>query len=624
MHDAVSPGFTFALALFAGVSAIVAARWLRVPSILPLLATGVLLGADGLGWLDPGRLGEGLAEIVGLAVAIILFEGGMSLEIGRLQRAARPIRRLVTVGAAVTFAGAAVAAHLAMGWSWPLSVLFGSLVIVTGPTVIRPILRNVPLRPRLATVLEAEGVLIDAVGAIVAGVALQSLVGQGGAPLADGTSGLLARIALGALVGFGGGFVLAWLLRGSRTIPQDLENIATLAAALLLFQLAEALYSESGILAVVLAGVVVGNVQTKLARQLLHFAEQLTLAFIGVVFVLLAADVRLADVAALGWRGALVVALLVLVVRPLCVLVATAASNLGWRERTFLALVAPRGIVAAAVASLFAAYMEQAGFPGGTALRALVFLTIVATVVAGGVGAPLLASLLDLRAPAREGVAILGAEALGLALGDLLRQGGTPVTFLDTNPHHCRAAEEAGFTAVLGNALDPNTLARARLDRVTAAIGLTANGEVNSLFAREAAAELDVPATFVAQAPGRAGVPPEMLARQGSRVAFDGPKDVEGWNVRLRHGRARLEQRVHDGTATPAAPRAGAGAGSDPGGADPSDAFVVLAIRVGDAWRIFSDGDAPREGDVVTVAIATGQIEAADAALAAMGWRRPA
>lgn len=611
MPHAPSPGFAFALALFAGVAAIVAARWMRVPSILPLLVTGVVLGADGLGWLDPGRLGEGLAEIVGLAVAVILFEGGMSLEIGRLRRSARPIRRLVTVGAAVTFAGAAVAARLAMGWSWPLALLFGSLVIVTGPTVIRPILRNVPLRPRLATVLEAEGVLIDAVGAIVAGVALQSLVGEGGAPLADGTTGLLARIALGALIGLGGGFVLAWLLRGSRAIPQGLENIATLAAALLLFQVAEALYSESGILAVVLAGVVVGNIQTDLARQLIDFAEQITLALIGVVFVLLAADVRLADVAALGWRGALVVALLMLVVRPLCVLVATLTSSLTWRERAFLALVAPRGIVAAAVASLFAAFMEQADFPGGTALRALVFLTIVATVVAGGLGAPLLASALDLRAPSREGVAILGAEALGLTLGDLLRRGGTTVTFLDTNPHHCRAAEEAGFAAVLGNALDPNTLARARIDRVAAAVGLTANGEVNSLFAREVAEELGVPETYVAQAAGRAAVPDEILARQGSRVAFDGPKDVESWNVRLRHGRARLEQRVHDGTPPAEAP-------------EPTDAFVVLALRDGEGWRIAAADDAPRAGDVATVAIATADEAAAEAALAAMGWRPPA
>lgn len=611
MPHVASPGFTFALALFAGVAAIVAARWLRVPSILPLLVTGVVLGADGLGWLDPGRLGEGLAEIVGLAVAVILFEGGMSLEIGRLRRAARPIRRLVTVGAAVTFVGAALAARLAMGWGWPLALLFGSLVIVTGPTVIRPILRNVPLRPRLATVLEAEGVLIDAVGAIVAGVALQTLVGEGGAPLADGTTGLLARIALGALIGFGGGFVLAWLLRGSRAIPQGLENIATLAAALLLFQAAEALYSESGILAVVVAGVVVGNVQTDLAHQLLDFAEQLTVALIGVVFVLLAADVRLADVAALGWRGALVVALLMLVVRPLCVLVATLTSSLTWRERAFLALVAPRGIVAAAVASLFAAFMEQADFPGGTSLRALVFLTIVATVVAGGLGAPFLASALDLRAPAREGVAILGAEALGLTLGDLLRRGGTPVTFLDTNPHHCRAAEEAGFVAVLGNALDPNTLARARIDRVAAAVGLTANGEVNSLFAREAADELGVPATFVAQAAGRAAVPAEILSRQGSRVAFDGPKDVESWNVRLRHGRARLELRVHDGTPAPEAPA-------------PTDDFVVLARREGDGWRIAAADDPARAGDVATVALATANAEAAEAGLAALGWRRPA
>jgi NhaP-type Na+/H+ or K+/H+ antiporter len=608
----VDAGLVIALALAAGVLGQLAARHAHVPSIVLLLAAGVGLGPDGLGWVDPRALGRGLYDLVGIAVAVILFEGALALDLPRIRRSQAAIRRLVTLGAAVTAAGGALAAHLCMGWDWRHSIVFGTLVIVTGPTVIRPILRHVPLRPRLATVLEAESVLIDPVGAIAAAVALElAFAGPGGAGLGGGAADAGLRLGLGAAAGLGFGRGLDALLRRRGWVPDGLENVVTLGGVIALFEGCNALLSDSGLLAVVVAGVAFGNTEAHLSRALQEFEEQITLALLGLLFVLLAADVRLADVARLGADGAFTVAALMLAVRPACVLASTLRAGLDGREKAYLAAIAPRGIVAASVASLAALGMEQAGVPGGVELRALVFLTIAATVLIQGGGAPLLARALGVRAPGREAVAILGAEELGLALGEVLRGPDAPVVFLDANPQHCRAAQERGFTTVYGNALDDRVQARARLERCRAVVGLTPNDEVNSLFAREAREEFGVPDGYVAIGGAASRLTPKILEKQAARVLFDGPKDVERWDVRLRHGLARVE-RFRVGAAPPAAPA--------PGATPPEqDPFVVLALERGNARQPMHAALALRAGDVAFVAVHLEDAVAARAALAGRG-----
>jgi NhaP-type Na+/H+ or K+/H+ antiporter len=613
--------FDFALALGAGVACQVLARHLRMPSIVPLLAAGVVLGPDLLGWLNPEHLGPGLFGIVRLAVAVILFEGGLNLELRRLQREGLAIRRLVTLGVIVTGIGGALAARTLMGWPWTLAALFGSLVTVTGPTVIKPLLRNVPLRPRLATVLEAEGVLVDPVGAILAAVTLDVVVQQGSHPWGSGAEGLLLRVGFGAAAGLAGGYVLARLLRSRSLVPEGLENLTALGAALLLHELCEATVPESGILAVTLAGVVVGNLGTRLGRELRDFEEQVTVGLIGLLFVLLAADVRVAEVVGLGAAGLATVAALVLLVRPANVALSTAGSELLWRERAFLSWVGPRGVVAAAVASLFASVLEAQGMAGGREFRALVFLTIGVTVVLQGGTAPVVARLLRVRAQGRDTIAILGAEELALALGDLLRQGERRVLFLDSNPAHCRAAQERDFPVVYGNALRHATLARARMERAEIAVGLTANDQVNSLFAREASEEFDVRDTYVVVGRRERSVGARILEKQQSRVLFGSPTDVERWNARLRHGVARLERfRVArlPGEEPKSAGERPAGAALQPPGRA-AEAFLRLAVRQGDRWLPFHTDMGLRPGDIVACAVHTEEADAARLALARLG-----
>jgi len=620
MGHAPDAGLVFALALGAGMLCQLLARHLRMPSIVLLLGAGVALGPDGLGWVAPRELGDGLLTIVSLAVAVILFEGGLNLDRVRLQRAQRAIQLLVTLGAAITAVGAALAAHAIMGWEWRQALLFGTLVIVTGPTVIRPILRHVPLRQRLATVLEAEGVLIDPIGAIVAAVALEVVLVPAASELVFGVPGLIARLLLGAVAGLGFGFAMGFVLRREGWVPEGLESLVTLGGVLVLFSGCNALLGESGILAVTVAGVVVGNLG--LGLDLREFEERLTLALLGLLFVLLAADVRLADVTGLGWSGVATVGTVMFLVRPFNVVVCTFRSGMTWREKAFLSWIGPRGIVAAAVASLAAVLMETGNLEGGSALRALVFLTIAITVVLQGGSAPLLARALDVRAPGRDEIAILGAEDLALALGDVLNTEKTNVVFVDANPEHCQAAEARGFVAVYGNALDERVLARARLDRCRAAVGLTANDQVNSLFVREAAEDFAVEKTYVALAKGERGVTPRILAKQSSHLLFDGPKDVERWNVRIRHGQADIRTFRSSGP-PPEPPEPAEGAPADPAAgssAGETDAFAVLAVCRGDLWWPMHAEYPAKQGDLARVAVYRAEAPRALEALAAMGW----
>jgi len=295
-----SAALTVALALAAGMAGQSIAHHLRLPGIVVLLLLGVALGPDGANLVRPAELGDGLHALVGFAVAVILFEGGMSLDLRRLRRSERAIRGLVTVGALVSLILGTLLVRLGLGWDWSRSLLFGTLVIVTGPTVVTPLLRRLKVKKPVSTVLEAEGVLIDAVGAITAAVALEVVLSPSDQGMALAVPAILGRLLFGIAVGVGGGGLLALLLRFRGVIPEGLETVMTLSCAVLVFEGSNAVVHESGIAAVTVAGLVVGNSHTHVARELREFKEQLTTLFIGMLFVLLVADVRMADILALG------------------------------------------------------------------------------------------------------------------------------------------------------------------------------------------------------------------------------------------------------------------------------------------------------------------------------------
>ena len=611
-HSNPQAAIAVALAMAAGMLAQTVARHLRLPGIVVLLAAGVLLGPDVAGLIEPSSLGAGLHVIVGFAVAVILFEGGMNLRWSRLKLEASVIRRLVTTGALVTAVGGALAARFVMGWDWILAVPFGTLVVVTGPTVVTPLLRRIRVRHQIATVLEAEGVLIDAVGAVLAVVTLQVvLIGPAVSTIAEGFGAVLGRLGAGLLMGVTAGFVIGFLLRFRKVVPDGLENVFTLSFVLVLFQVSNAWMPESGVMAVSAAGMVVGNMKTRVSRELMEFKEQLTVLLIGMLFVLLAADVRIESIRALGWPGVLTVAVLMFVVRPLNVMAGTYGSKMVARDRLFLCWLAPRGVVAAAVASLFAQSFDAAGIEGGDALRALVFLVIAITVLVQGLTGSLVARLLGVKRPAHHGYAILGANDLGRALGRELATAGESVMFIDNNPAYCKQAEEEGFRVVFGNVIEERTLRRAQVEDRAACIAVTPNEEVNLIWARSAVENFDVERVYVASRRDRDTVNPALIEQSDGIVLFGQPRDLELWSLRFRLG-----------TAETGAWRRGAKAAEEGAGPTefPEKLILPLVIRHKDGARPFGSRKPPKTKNTLILALYGEQRQEAEAWLADNGY----
>lgn len=635
LHD---PALTVTLALAAGIVAQSVARHLRVPGIVLMLAAGVLLGPDLAGVVRPDVLGDGLDMIVGLAVAVVLFEGGLSLNLRELRREARTIRRLISVGALVTAVGGTLAARWLMEWDWQVSVLFGTLVIVTGPTVITPLLRRIRVTRHLRTILEAEGVLIDPVGAIVAVAALQVVVATGAQETASGLLGLPFRFGVGFAMGAAGGGLIGLLLRYERVVPEGLENVFTLALVLALFETSDAILPESGILTVAIAGMVVANMETRVQRELKEFKEQLTVLLVGLLFVLLAADVRIAEVAALGWPAIATVLVLMLVVRPLNIAVSTAGSQLRVRDKLFLSWVAPRGIVAAAVASLFAQRLGTHGMAGGQQLLATVFLVIAATVVVQGTTAGILARLLGVRRPENQGFILVGANAVGRAVAHALEAEDEEVVLIDTNAAEAQAAQEEGLRVVYGNAYDERTLLQADIEARRGFVAVTPNEGVNLLLADKARNRYGVPRTFVALLHRTLGVQDDQVREVGAALLFGVAVDMGQWEHELLQESAVIEawrlvdpESEEGGRAAvgrgrgPDAPRAG-GEGSLTGESKQAwalpQAFPILPLVLARSRRVEPADDSyrPRKGDRVHFAWLGRHDAAVREWLAREGW----
>jgi len=612
-HSSIaSPALSIGLAMAVGMIAQVLARHLLMPGIVLLLAAGVIVGPDVLDLVRPAELGGALRIIVGFAVAIILFEGGLHLELRRLRSEAKVIRRLVTYGAVITGIGGTLTALFLMHWDWRLSTLFGTLVIVTGPTVVTPLVRRLKVEPKVGTILEAEGVLIDPIGAIIAVVALEVLY-SGEVTLAAGLAKTGYVLGGGALMGGLGGAAIALLLRTRRLVPEGLENVFVLSVVVGLFQISEALLPESGLATVVAAGMVVGNVGSRAMQGLLEFKEQLTVLMIALLFVLLAADVRVAEVRGLGVPALLTVATLMFAVRPVQVMLCTIGVKLRWQERAFLAYLAPRGIVAAAVASLFAQTISERGLPGGDELRALVFMVIAVTVTVQGLTGGPIAKWLGVRRPSR-GYAILGANPFALALGRLLTDDPDDVVFVDANPRRVMAARDDGFRAVYGQGLQSNIIGAIEPDGLAGCVALTTNGEVNLLWANRIRAETRTPRVYVAAPTGTRAIPAENVSAAGAALLFGRPRDVDLWSDRIEQDDAVIERWRYGkpGNVSKDAPADSA--------LDDLAPFVIITVRRGSTVRPVDDETTFRDKDEADIVIDRSRRAEAEAWLQQHGW----
>ncbi|MDV2991363.1 MAG: K(+)/H(+) antiporter NhaP2 [Chroococcidiopsis sp. SAG 2025] len=525
------------IAVIAGISAQVIAEYLKLPSIVFLLLFGILLGSDGMNVLHPQVLGAGLEVIVALSTAVILFEGGLNLELRELGKVSGSLRNLVTVGTLITLLGGSMAAHWLGEFPWAIAFLYASLVVVTGPTVISPLLRTIKVDRQVGTLLEGEAVLIDPVGAILAVVVLDTVLNGETDPWMA-ISGLTLRLGIGGSIGAAGGWCLAFMFKRAHFISDELKNLVVLAGLWGLFTLAQLSRSESGLMATVVAGVVLGSASLPEERLLRRFKGQLTILGVSVLFILLAADLSIASIFALGWGSLFTVLVLMFVVRPLNIGVCTINSDLNWRQKLFLSWVAPRGIVSASVASLFSIFLTERGINGGDSIKALVFLTIIMTVACQGLTAGWVANWLQISSTQATGVVIVGCNPLSLLIARLFQERGEAVSMIDTDPVACQQAQAQSLKVFPSSALDTTVLEEAGLASMGTFLAMTNNGEVNYVLAQRAVEEFQPP-RVLAVFPRN---PHASTSTNRNRIdrAFGSDIPIKTWNEYINSDRVKL------------------------------------------------------------------------------------
>jgi NhaP-type Na+/H+ or K+/H+ antiporter len=475
------------------------AQWvawkLKIPAILPLILIGLLVGPvaaefineDGTKWIEPvwnGEkglfAGESLFYFVSLAISIILFEGGLTLKLSEIKNVGPVISKLITLGSLVTFFGAAVAAHYVFGLSWEISFLFSALIIVTGPTVITPILRNIPLKKDVSAVLKWEGILIDPIGALVAVLVYEFISVDAGGEFTK-----TALIEFGKIVLFGAsfGFTFAHALNFlivKKWVPHYLLNVFALACVLGVFVLSDSFAHESGLLAVVVMGMVLGNTNSGYLKELLYFKESLSVLLISILFILLSANIDMEDLLLIyNWKTAVLFLIIIFIIRPLGVFLSTNKSSLKLNEKIFISWVGPRGIVAAGIASLFGTKLAINGVPGAEYITPLVFAVVLVTVLLNATTARFFAKIVGVFLRKSEGVLIIGASNFPRLVASYLNKNGRHVVIIDSNDSNIKIAKQEGLEAFTANIYSDSLADNIELSDIGYLMSLTGNSEIN-------------------------------------------------------------------------------------------------------------------------------------------------
>jgi len=475
------------------------AQWVawkfKIPAILPLILIGLLVGPiaaeflseDGTKWIEPiwngeeGLFpGESLFYFVSLAISIILFEGGLTLKMSEIKNVGPVITKLISLGSLVTFFGAGAAAHYIFGLSWEISYLFSGLIIVTGPTVITPILRNIPLKKDISAVLKWEGILIDPIGALVAVLVFEFISVDAGGEFTK-----TALIEFGKIVLFGAtfGFTFAHALNfiiNKKWVPHYLLNVFALAAVLGVFVLSDVFAHESGLLAVVVMGMVLGNSNSPYLKDLLYFKESLSVLLISILFILLAANINYSELLLIyNWKTAALFAVIVFIVRPVGVFLSTHGSKLKLNEKLFISWVGPRGIVAAGIASLFGLKLASKGVYGAEYITPLVFVIVLGTVLLNATTARLFAKLVGVFLTQSNGILIVGASKVSRLIGHYLESHGRHVVLIDSNQNNINKAKELGLEAINTNIYSETLTDNIELNDVGYLMALTGNNDIN-------------------------------------------------------------------------------------------------------------------------------------------------
>ncbi len=487
---------TFASAIFFGTILMALAGRFRLPPIVLLLLGGILLGPGpiGIGLIRPSSLGDGFSVIIQLAVALVLFEGGLNLDPRGYRAVSSEIKRALTIGVVVTWLGTAVAVRSIFGFPWTFSILCGSLIIVTGPTVIGPLLKRIGAKKKIHDFLHWESVLIDPIGVFIALLCYEWIAGEN----AFAQFGL--RLVVGSVIGAAAGLILTFVLK-RKWVPEDGVNLFVVATVMAIFTTSHILIPESGLLSVTIAGFVLGYSGPPQIDKLRIYKSQLVDTLIGLLFMLLAANLDISGYSRMYLSGIIITVLVVMfVIRPInifSVMIGRSTFTLG--ERLFLSWVAPRGIVAASMASIFAmnirndggTYAANAGF-----LEAFTYAVIIATVILQGFSARLMGRFLGVLEPEKTGWLIIGSHSLGMRVADFIIDQGYGAILMDTNLRAVSQARKEGFRALFGNAIRANVDEFPELYGVGNVLAITVNEDLNQLACQHWQRTLNHPRLF--------------------------------------------------------------------------------------------------------------------------------
>ena len=485
------------------------AQWIawrmRIPAIFPLIILGLFLGPFSTlfldkQWIDPENIfaGKTMYYFVSLSVGVILFEGGLTLKFKEVRQIAGVVRNLLILGSVIMLVGGAFAAHYFLNMDYRVGLLFGSLIIVTGPTVIAPILQSVRPNRNVSTVLKWEGIVIDPIGALVAVLVYELLfvatMGAEGHHDVGLTQMALKTffltVCVGSFFGLFSGWALNTLLR-KNLIPHFLINVLSLAFVIFAFAGADSLQPESGLLSVTVMGIFLANVKTPNIDKILDFKESLTVILISVLFIILASNLKFDQLMSLEKEVIYVFLAVVFILRPLTVWLSSLGSDLNWREKMFIAWIGPKGIVAAAVASLFSLYLLSDKIRLPEELRAdvellvpLTFMVILGTVTLNGLLAKPVAKLLRVVGEEKNGLMILGANEGSIAIAKYLEKKGFSSTLMDLSKENVRHAKAEGLHAEERNILAEEN-EDLNLEDAGYLLALTSSNDVNIFACRK-------------------------------------------------------------------------------------------------------------------------------------------
>lgn len=495
----IDRGFILAAVVFTGILCQWFAWRVKLPAILFLLLAGIIAGPF-TGWLNSDLLfGDLLFPFISLSVAIILFEGSLTLRFQQIAGLGQVVRNLISFGVLATWLITATATRIVFDFPWGLALLFGAITSVTGPTVIVPMLRTVRPSAAVANILRWEGIVVDPIGATLAVLVYEFiLVGSSGNALSHTVLAFAKLLGVGLLFGSATGYLYGSILR-RHWLPEYLHNVTTLGLVIFVFAISNSVQHESGLLTVTVMGVWLANMRDVAMDEILDFKESLSVLLISVLFIVLAARLDLQRFLHLGWQVAFIFLSIQFLSRPLSVMISTLGSKLSWPERHLLAWIAPRGIVSAAIAALFAIKLESLGHHQAGLLVPLTFSVIIGTVVLQSLTARFIATKLGVTEPESRGFLIIGANLVARKIGKALQQAGFRVLLVDNSWEKISKARLEGLKTYYGEPVSEHADRNLDLVGIGKMLALSPRRAVNTLACMHYRMELGSDAVFAIQ-----------------------------------------------------------------------------------------------------------------------------